>query len=116
MLAWNVFVYRIVGEGERVLLARWMTGAFGLKWLDEFIQSKKAVSLGGDGYPVRYTLKGSALRQALLHGLPTNHSPMVIGEDYVMGSGWNGERQVDEVLLADCGDDEDLALEAWDQS
>jgi hypothetical protein len=40
-------------EGAR--LAVWQTGLGGLDWLNELVKAGKAIDLGGNGYPNRYT-------------------------------------------------------------
>ncbi|HSB61423.1 MAG TPA: hypothetical protein VLI67_06870 [Vicinamibacteria bacterium] len=111
-------VFRNVsGESlERVLVARWMTGVFGLRWIDDLVKARKAVDLGGNGYPCRYSIAAGVLRPVISNGLPPNESPPVIGADYALPGGWSSELKVDAAALSECRSEEELLIEAWDQS
>jgi len=64
MLGWHISVYRQLNGGaapasfdtistER--LAVWQTGLDGLDWIDQLAKTNEAISLGGSGYPLKYT-------------------------------------------------------------
>jgi len=62
MLGWAVFVFREKelekeksSRAKARSLASWETGMFGLQWIDRLVKDGKAVDLGGNGYPNRYT-------------------------------------------------------------
>ncbi|WP_166213102.1 hypothetical protein [Cognatiluteimonas telluris] len=116
MLGWDVLVFR---EGADSLkdsaLIRWDTGVFGLDWLDDLVKANKAVDLGGNGYPNRYSVTAATLLPILANGLPRNHSPLVIGEDYSLPPGWNGQLKIEPAALG-CSPGDILVIEAWDQS
>lgn len=118
MLGWEVFVYRhrATNPGEGLLVGRWMTGIFGLKWIDELVKAQRAVDLGGNGYPCRYSMAASTFMSVVTNGLPSHDTPPVIGEDYALPAGWNSEPELNMAVLAECGRDEELVIEAWDQS
>jgi hypothetical protein len=57
MLGWDVMVFRKIPrpqpeKAEELLLARWATGVFGLKWLDDLVRSNRAVDLVATVTPV----------------------------------------------------------------
>lgn len=63
-LGWHAIVYK-QKDGTRPAafdtdgdcVHDWSTGVWGLNWLDDLVKADKAVSLGGNGYPIRYTAK-----------------------------------------------------------
>jgi hypothetical protein len=64
MLGWHISVYRQADGGTEpatsetspgTRLAVWQTSFDGLRWLDELAAEGKALDLGGNGYPTRYT-------------------------------------------------------------
>lgn len=120
MLGWEVFVYRQIrtpqGEPGKILLARWMTGLNGLDWLEDLVKTNRAVDLGGDGYPCRYSIAAGVLSPVLSRGLPAHDGPPVIGDDYALPAGWNGDLKADHAALASRPSEEQLLVEAWDQS
>ena len=118
MLGWGVHVYRgLAGNpSTRIRVARWRTGIFGLTWIDDLVKTGKAMDLGGSGYPSRYSMPAGVFLSVISKGLPPTESPAVIGDDYVLPSGWNGEIEVDVAALSECGNEEELLIEAWDQS
>ena len=121
MLGWDVLVFRSGVELPRdnpweAALARWSTGISGLAWIQALVQSGHAHDLGGDGYPWRFRVRAGHLLQAIAHGLPANDSPPVYADDYVLPAGFNGPLKFNADQVAACGPDEELDVEAWDQS
>ncbi|HWV46133.1 MAG TPA: hypothetical protein VN039_08970 [Nitrospira sp.] len=119
MLGWGVMVLRpeVASTGKpECLLARWTTGVSGLGWLEDLVKEGKAIDLGGDGYPNRYPITLDLVLPILHRGLPSNDSPVVIGEDYLVPPGCNGKIEVNTAELVDCSNSESLVVEAWDQS
>jgi hypothetical protein len=110
MLGWEIFVYRRAAaesqdKREGVLVARWMTEAFGgLDWADNLVASKQALDLGGSGYPSRYSIPAGVLLTLLSHGFPSARP------------GWTSNLLMDRAALASCSSEEELEVEAWDQS
>ena len=113
MLGWEVFVSR---QGSDAPVARWKTSVFGLKWLDALVEGHKALDLGGNGYPNKYSIAAGVLLPIITRGLPANSSPLVVGDDYVTPAGWSGDVTLNAKNAAACHPDEQLLLEAWDQS
>ena len=119
MLGWDVHVYRQSGnasESKRLLVARWSTNVFGIRWIDELVKKKKAVDLGGDGYPCRYSVAAGILLPIITAGIPSSASPPVFGEDYIVPPNWQGNVELDSEHMSECPSDEQLLIEAWDQS
>lgn len=113
MLGWLVIVTR---HGSNATVARWETSVFGLKWLDDLVESHRAVDLGGNGYPKRYSIAAGVLLPIISGTLPANGSPLVIGEDYVTPAGWSGTVELNAETANACRLDEQLLIAAWDQS
>ncbi len=120
MLGWEVYVYRQSGNSSpseaNKLLGRLETGVYGLRWLQDLVKEERAVFLGGNGYPLRYSIAAGILFSTITPSLPPNDSPLVIGDDYVRPEGWNGTVSLDDQGISDCPNDEILLIEAWDQS
>ena len=115
MLGWEVYVFRSVEAKRENLVVRWQTGVFGLDWLDDLVKQGHAADLGGNGYPSKYTVVAHLLFSTISNGLPVNNSPLVIGDDYVLPEGWNGEI-VWAQKQSSCNPSDTLFLEVWDQS
>ena len=72
MPGWHIGVYKQANGGRSPAtatssqgrrLAVWQTGLGGLGWLSELVKAGKAVDLGGNGYPCRYTVTAELLMQ-----------------------------------------------------
>jgi hypothetical protein len=113
VLGWEVFVTR---QGSDATVATWKTSVFGLKWLDQLVEERRAVDLDDNGYPNRYSIAARVLLPIITGTLPANASPLVIGEDYVMPAGWSGVAELNAQNVAACQPDEQLLVEVWDQS
>lgn len=119
MLGWGVMVWRASAESDwprGPAMAHWETGISGLSWVDALVERNLARDLGGNGYPLRYRIRADAFAQAIGHGLPSNDSPEVIGDDYVLPARYNGKLTLDAESLKECACDEWLVVEAWDLS
>jgi hypothetical protein len=114
MLGWEVLVYRPTAPDG--FIARWMTSVFGLEWLDQLVKDNKAVNLGGNGYPNKYAIAAGVLLPIIKAGLPANHSPLVIGDDYTLPEGWSGQVTWNQQAASACQTTDQLLIEAWDQS
>ncbi len=111
MLGWHIIVFRQDNSGvspatftskEGSRLAVWQTGLHGLNWIDELVKEAKAVDLGGNGYPLRYTAKSEHL---VSHILP---------EPPLARATWR--TVIDPLVVSQCRPDEWLLIEAWDES
>lgn len=117
MLGWEFFVTRKGEEEEEgPALVSWMAGLSGRDWLKDLVREGMATDLGGNGYPCRYLIPVKHLRDALAKGIPSGGGPLVIGDDYAMPAGWHGAIKVDLPRLRALDADEELLVEAWDQS
>lgn len=115
MLGWEVCVFRSAELKVEDLVVHWMTSVHGLRWLDQLVKEGKASDLGGNGYPNLYSISAGVLLPILSKALPPNNSPLVIGEDYILPQGWNGDL-VWRQDPATCNPSDVLFLEVWDQS
>ena len=102
MLGWQV----IISKGDDTLCS-WSTGIGGLEWLDELVKEGKAQDQGGNGYPNLYSAKAKEILTVLSEGAPKYSGPTVIGDDYI---------KIDRSKLNNCSPDDQLTIEAWDQS
>ena len=119
MLGWGVMVWRDsieLGGTRAPIMAHWETGTSGLRWLHLLVDRGLARDLGGNGYPLHYRVRGDAFGQAIGRGLPSNSSPSVVGDDYVLSARFNGKLTLDAERFRQCAADEWLVLEAWDLS
>lgn len=113
MLGWHISVYR-KSDGSR--LAVWQAGSHGLEWIDALVKAGDAVNLGGDGYPFRYTATAAILRPLLTDGPPNARNAWVSEPGDILTGNWAGKTVLDHVALAQCPPDEELLIEAWDES
>ncbi len=125
MLGWQVTLYRqndpAVGAATfqtpvGTKLAFWGSGFSGFKWLDELVKDGKAVDLGGDGYPLKYTAPAKYIVPRILTKLPATGNPWpVIGENDKIER-WSGATELDSKAMAACDPEEWLIVELWDRS
>lgn len=125
MLGWVISVHRQAGGGVTpadagaVLgsrLAVWQTGVNGLRWLDELASSGRAVSLGGNGYPMRYTAQAALLIPRIADGPPMAKESWVLESGSIALPSWPGKTVIDQTAIDACRPDEWLLIEAWDES
>ncbi len=121
MLGWEVYVFRqnsdpSSDDSEGPLLATWLTSVFGMRWMKELVKEGKAVALSGGGYPDKFSVTAEVLLPIITGDLPSNDSPPVFGDDYFVPENWSGKPDLDNQHILDCSDDEELIVEAWDQS
>jgi len=120
MLGWEFYVTRQVGPvdpkapGERI--ARWRAGLGGTRWVDGLVAGDLACDLGGNGYPMQYTVPAGLLLAILRLGPPTHDGPPVVGDDYFTPAGWTGDVSINLDRLASIDPREMILVEAWDQS
>ncbi len=124
MMGWAVFVYRqsdgganpaTAGSQEGVRLSVWQTHAWGLKWLDELASAGKAIDLGGNGYPNRFTARAEHLLRAI-EDPPDANEVWSLGEEDVVLDFWVGKTSVDHAAIQQCRPEEWLLVVAWDES
>lgn len=98
------------------LLASWTASIGGLDWLDQLVRDGKATDYGGDGYPMRYTAPARHVLPLIASSPPGHGGPAVVGDDYFLPSGWVGKTRMSREKLTQCPPDEELYIEAWDES
>jgi hypothetical protein len=124
MLGWNIGIYRLKkGEvpatatsPQGMRLAVWQTGVRGLDWIDTLVEEGKAINLGGDGYPCRYTATAEHLIPHFVTGVPEAHSTWSFDASDIRMEGWEGKTVIDQTAIAACRPDEWLLVVAWDES
>ena len=125
MIGWNIGVYRQSDGGARpatvetstgTRLAVWQTNVFGLRWIDNLAAERKAIDLGGNGYPNLYTATAEHLLPSILAIPPEARDNWIIGEGTVDPAIWVGKTLIDETEARRCRFDEWLLVEAWDES
>ena len=123
MLGWNVSVYRQTDDGaspaamgspQKVLVLRFgKTDSDGLGWLDGLVKAGKAIDLGGDGYPLRYTVTAEHLIPRIIDNPPAARSVWICDASDILTDKWEGTTVVDLAAVADCHPDEWLLIEAY---
>lgn len=122
MLGWEIMIQRGANKApfdassKGQLVANWMTGLGGTRWLDDLVKSGHAIDLGGNGYPCRYAIAVGTLLRVLRTGTPQADGPAVIGDDYFLPSNWTGTNHIELEMLQAADPTELLMVEAWDQS
>ena len=127
MLGWGISVHKqkvggespatfLTPEGTRV--AAWQTGIGGLDWLEELVRAGKAIDLGGNGYPCRYTARAQYLMSEIVDSPPMARDNWLCDPWDVITDAdkWEGKTVVDRDAVALCRPDEWLLVEAWDES
>ncbi len=124
MIGWNFSIYRKktsrdiladISTLEGPCLAEWQTGSDGLNWIRLLVDEKKAIDLGGNGYPYRFTAPVKVL-------WPYINKPPVALESWlyqptdIITSMWKGKTVVVKDELGRCTEEEWLVIEAWDES
>jgi hypothetical protein len=127
MLGWHVSVYRQTDGGHSpatfespsgVRIAVWQTDVSGLNWLIALAKESKAIDLGGNGYPSRFTAQAEILVPHIVGGdFPANETWLIPEGSYFPDpKAWAGQTQVDQVGAEQCRPDEWLLVEVWDES
>lgn len=99
MLGWQIIIRK---ESAETSLASWTAGLGGTEWLDALVRENKAKNLGGNGYPNSYSAKGNEIL------------PLLMPESISSIGGANVRLKTDQIT--NCSTDENLIIEAWDQS
>lgn len=122
-LGWHVSVYRPHADGARpaafgdepgARLAVWHTGLGGLDWLTELVRERRAVALGGDGYPVEFAARAGDVIPVILAGPPLARVGVVAGVGEILAP--DGRTASAPDVIAACRPDEWLLVQAWDES
>lgn len=122
-LGWHVSVYRQRSDGAHPAafsaepgprLAVWHTGLGGLDWLTELVHERRAVALGGDGYPVEFAARGADVIPVILAGPPLARVGVVAGAGEILAPDGRTAHAPD--VIAACRPGEWLVVQAWDES
>ena len=124
MLGWKICIHRHVPEPyslttrltNETVIATWVVGLGGLDWLNELVKGGKAEDFCCGVYPDVYLVKAKNLLPKLSSVPPRKKGPLVIGDDHILPGGWIGEVKIDQAKRAECLPEEQLVIEAWDQS
>jgi len=122
LLGWLIIVRttdptELEGIDAPNVLATWESSAGGLDWLEALADTGKAELRSGNGYPTRYVSKAKDILPLLSKGQPPEHMGFaVIGDDYLMPAGWTGGAKFHHQRIAACSPDDELVVDAWDQS
>jgi hypothetical protein len=125
MLGWHISVFKQRNDGASAAtwesepgsrLAVWQTSLGGLDWLEELVKAGKAISLGGSGYPCRYTATAEHVIPRIIETPPGARTVWVSGAGDIITDKWEGKTVVDSEAAAQCRPDEWLLVEAWDES
>lgn len=125
MIGWHISVYRQTDKGtspatpkspEGKRVAVWQTGLGGLDWFYDLVKEGKAIDLGGNGYPCRFTAAAEHLIPRIVDGPAGARSTWISGASDILTDKWEGTTVVDRAEIADCSPLEWLLVEAWDES
>ena len=127
MLGWQIYVSRSspkpLGSAfehtlkNESLLASWLTGLNGCKQIETLVEEGKAKYLGSyGGYPRSYSAKAEDVIPLVLSLKSKTEGPTVVGEDYAYIGGFNSEIELFLDRIKTCPLNEELSIEAWDQS
>jgi hypothetical protein len=127
MLGWHVSVCRQPDGGhspatfespEGARLAVWQTDVDGLDWLIELAKQGKAIDLGGNGYPSRFTARAEHLLPHIVSGsFPANETWIIPeGSFFPDPTAYVGKTQIDREGAEQCRSDEWLLVVVWDES
>jgi len=123
MLGWHISVYRKADDsdpsgdisyGTRV--AVWQTGFRGLQWIDRLVKSGKGIDLGGDGYPLRYSIQAGHIIPQILDGPPEANEVWIRGPEDIVTDKWEGKTVIDVAAANECKIGEWLLVQVWDES
>jgi hypothetical protein len=121
VLGWHIVVCRQAnhrelpaeaqsGAGSRV--AVWKCER--LDWLDERVRAGGGISLGGNGYPNRYTVAAEQFIRRILEGPPGSRTPWLSNPPDISHERNAWKDGMDRIAAEDCRPGEWLLIEAWD--
>ena len=106
MLGWEIFVSRrLPGEtleapSKESSVGCWHGSCDALRWVDDLVKEGRATELGGNGYPYRYLVAA----KDVLPILKAHQNPK------------DSRARLHPDAIQKCEPDEQLIVEAWDQS
>jgi hypothetical protein len=115
MLGWWIVIRRR-DAGELEFVAKWEASIGGTDWLDKLVADGRAVQLTFDGYPNRFEAMADEVIPLIRNGPPDHEGPLIIGDDYVSIGGWARKFRFYDGEAQKCKPNEQLQIDAWDQS
>ena len=125
MLGWHISVYRQTDGADSpaavrshlgARLAVWQADWDGLDWLNELVKQGNAMSLGGSGYPFRYTAPAQHLIPLIGEAPPGARTTWLREDGDTITDKWEGKTVIDHATASLCTPNEWLIVEAWDES
>ena len=125
MLGWHVSVCKQSQGGDKppefatpvgARLAVWQTNWMGLDWLHKLVEQSRALDLGGNGYPNRFTAPARTIGPVLLDGPPHANLRWVSDADDITGPDWEGRTTLDHEAIRRCDPAHWLVIVSWDES
>jgi len=97
-------------------LVFWYSSTFGLDWIEALVRDGKAIDLGGDAYPSRYTITVANFLPEIVHG-PPGTAHVADGEPPRPDKEtWTGSDKVNRAAIAECSMHEWLLVDSWDST
>ena len=115
MLGWHISIYRQLDGGasaatfptpQGTRIAVWQAGIGGLDWLSELIKAGKAIDLGGNGYPYRFTAIAENLMPQIADSPPGARDNWLCGAGDLVTDKWEGKTVIDGAEVTLCRPDE----------
>lgn len=125
MLGWMITVCRQAAGGaapaeqESVagdLVAQWQGRLGAIDWLRDLTKAGNAVDLGGNGYPFLITVKAGAVLPVIESGPPDENKLWGYDAGDILTSRWAGRTVFNADVAGQCGDEEWLMVEIYDES
>ena len=126
MMCWNISVYRQDNDGASPAtsesqhssrIAIWQTKFYSdINWLKDLAKEGKAIDLGGDGYPNRFTATAEHIVPRIIPEPPGARAVWGLDEGDCVTEEWEGRTVVDAALARQCRFDEWLLIVVWDES
>jgi hypothetical protein len=122
MLGWLIIIskqtpaQRDVAPEEAEDLARWETRLGGVAWLNDLVTQGKASQLLFGGYPLRYVASARDVFPLIKSGPPPYDEALYMGKHGPTRTGWIGAAVLHQSRIGSCSPDQQLTIDAWDQS
>ena len=121
MLGWEIIITQKdtqrASSSGKPFIAKWMTGFEGDRWIKDLVIKGLAEDVASNsGYPHTYSAKAKYIFPLISSGPPEYKGSTVIGDDYFLEGGSNWSIQIDQLEMSKCGPEDELFVEAWDQS
>lgn len=112
MLGWEI----IISNGDK-RVASWMVGSGGTTWLRDLAKGGKVKDVAVNcGYPHVFSAPAKLLVPILTNGIPQEGGSLIIGDDYVISGNGVWDLEINTEYLNKCQPEDELVIEAWDQS